>query len=408
MAIIKKIFIYLIFQLVSLNTQSQTSKKWTEYYALIDSAEISIVDSIYNSALNYYNKAFSIVDKPYGKDLYNASLCASNLEAFKTTTFLLNQLVDKGITRDYFENHKYFASYRNSDSWKEFLNSYEVHRDTLRKHINLDLRNKIIKMIDRDQYFTQKKYDPGYGDSVFIVGYKNVKNILEIINYYGFPDSNMIGLEELSSECLFQIILIHFYQCKAYFNDPKFINSERRIEFIKKGIDFNYINLDSILKNAIFEGKYNPTSMYSLQGSPFMLQIDDTISLVDYNKQTLHKLDSIRRLYGLCNMELLKKKGVYDLKAGNFRPKLKTESVTEYLPNQYINKKSYNFGVSILLSMFFTGGDKDHTYFKGIYNDLLVNPFSYKPAFTDIRPTINNSFKELDMKKVLKKTKPKF
>ena len=55
----------------SINIHSQTFNTWRDYYAFIDSAEISVVDSMYQDAMSYYNKAFVLVDKPYGKDNYS-------------------------------------------------------------------------------------------------------------------------------------------------------------------------------------------------------------------------------------------------------------------------------------------------------------------------------------------------
>jgi hypothetical protein len=401
----KKVIIFSVLQMISLNNHSQTNNKWRDYYAFIDSAEIYVVDSMYQNAMSYYNKAFVLVDKPYGKDLYNAALCSNNIGAYKITTNLLNKLVDKGITKDYFEGNKYLTNYRNSESWKVFLNGYEAHRDTLRKYKNLDLRKQLSKMVSRDQYFARLKNTPGYGDSVFLVTDQNIKDIIRIIHDNGFPDENLIGLDELPSECLFEIILIHFQQCKAYFNDPKFVNSEKRNEFLQKGVNFNSINLDSILRVAIFQGKYNPTALYSLKGSTLLLQMDDTITIVNYDKQMLHHLDSIRKYYGLCDMALYQKKGMYHLQTIQFRQKQKNESVQDYIRSKYNHlegQTSFNFGISISLSMFFKDGDKDHLHFRKVYNDLLKDPFSHKPRFTDFTPVTKKSRENLDLKFGLK------
>jgi hypothetical protein len=353
---------------------AQKNSNWRTYYALVDTAEINIVDSVYQKALSYYNKAFNIVEIPYGKDLYNAALCASKIGDYTKTTDLLNHLVEKGIAKVYFEDNDYFMEYRKSQSWKDFVDNYNIQRNKYNANINSHLKDKFKNMLDRDQYYTVRKYNTGYGDSCFIENYKQIKDFIEIINKYGFPDENLIGLTTLPFENIYGLIIIHFFQNKDYFNHPRFFNDEKRNEYINKGIDFNSINLDSILKVAVFQGKYHPQAFYNASDIKLMLQVDDTIAMLDYSSKKLHQLDSIRQSYGLCSMELYKKKGLYALKIISFRPKLKSESVDDYykiLDKVDKPNKDFVFGLYPIMNMFLTDKDLDHIQFKKIYNRMI-------------------------------------
>jgi hypothetical protein len=353
-----------------------SKEAWAKYYALVDTAEISIVDSTYQKALTFYKKAFELVDHPFGKDYYNAVLCANFLGNYKDGTFYMGKLLEKGLDFTYFSENPLFEDLRNSKEWKSFTASYKKYHEKHQKQVNLALRKEFESMLEKDQYYNNLRMNKGYEDSIFFVSYRHVQRFIEIVNKYGFPDENRIGLPSIPYNYPYGWILIHFLQEKAYFNNPRFI--ERKKACLKSGINFNSIDIFPILKKAMQEGKYLPMAYANLSsaiarntfGRAILLQVDDTIAEVKYAPDILIKIDSARREINLCSFDQHKKKALFEIeKLMHFRAKLKSESPELY--SEFLGKAhdaewgKFNFGLPYPIeNYFFIDKDPKHEEFR--------------------------------------------
>lgn len=80
------------------------AQNYIDYHKEINHAELKIVESDFQNSLNHYQKAFELVDKPFAKDLYNASLCSTKLNNHSLTYVLVKQQVKKGIPLKFFKS----------------------------------------------------------------------------------------------------------------------------------------------------------------------------------------------------------------------------------------------------------------------------------------------------------------
>jgi hypothetical protein len=381
-----RIVISAILFLNTVTVNANDNSKWLEYYANIDTAEVAIVDSIYPKALFYFEKAFKLVDHPFAKDYYNAALCANFLRNFKDATHFMCRLVEKGLDFTYFSENPFFNVLRNSNEWEQFTAAYGKYRKEADKKINTRIKSELDIMLKRDQFYNNKRFDKGYKDSVFIITYRNAKRFIDITNKYGFPDENKIGIKWLPYNAPYYLILVHYLQIKTKFNSPKFV--EEKNICLKKGLDFNKLDVLSVLRKAVLEGKYHPNAYAGLfsaiginnYGQTIMLQVDDTIAEINYNNSIINKLDSSRRKIGLCSLEFHKRKGKFELnKIRHFRPIMKNESPELYndflIKNTELADKNFAFGLTnINQNWFYTNKDPQHIQFRKNL-ELLSNDF---------------------------------
>lgn len=377
----KQFITFCLLIIVTFRAESQLSKQWKSYYAYVDTAELCIVDSSYAKSLAYYQKAFGIIPVPYGKDYYNAALCANKSKKFDEAITFIQKLTEKGLDTSYFAHNKFLTELRETNQWKKYLDSYSVyHKKSLEKQ-NSKLQKEYEKLRDKDQFYAKNKYTPGYLDSSFIGAYRVTLQFLELVNQYGFPDENLMGLTELPYSSESGLIPTHFFQLKGQFNAPKF--AEQRAACLKNNIDFNRLNLDSILLKAVYEGKLHPreyagilgTSSNNIFGNMLVIQVNDTLAELKFSPQKIEKFNAIRKEAGLSSMEIYRKVALYNLYTlHKFRAKTKNETEKEYKNDMLelmgnIDAANLNFilNLSCQFTMFFTDGDKDHKYFNAMY-----------------------------------------
>jgi hypothetical protein len=377
----KQFITFCLLIIVTFRAESQLSKQWKSYYAYVDTAELCIVDSSYAKSLAYYQKAFGIIPVPYGKDYYNAALCANKSKKFDEAITFIQKLTEKGIDTSYFAHNKYLTELRATDQWKKYLASYSVYHKKSPGKQNSDLQKKYEKLRDKDQFYAKNKYTPGYLDSSFIGAYRVTLQFLELVNQYGFPDENLMELTKFPFQVVFGLIPTHYFQLKQQFNAPKF--AEQRAACLKNNIDFNRLNLDSVLLKAVYEGKLHPheyvgifkTSSNNIFGNMLVIQVNDTLAELKFSPQKIKEFNTIRKEISLSSMEIYRKVALYDLYTlQKFRAKTKNETEKEYknymidlLMNKDATNLNFILNTSCQFTMFYTNGDKDHKSFNKMY-----------------------------------------
>lgn len=213
------------------------------YHPIINEAELSIVDTNYFEALDFYKEAFANVKKPFAKDYYNAAICASMAGKLSLTFDYLEKIVEKGYPSDSLRKDVFFHYVADtSKRWNDFEkqmrlvkpNVNKELRDSLNKlyalsmkrfHTPLseDLRDYFRKNIKAKEIIINKKdtiiRETNVGDSLYFFGNlpENLKiqqdslrkindkkyfdvlslvsqSLTKLIDNYNFPDENIIGL----------------------------------------------------------------------------------------------------------------------------------------------------------------------------------------------------------------------
>jgi len=208
----------------------------TEYYPVINQAELSIMDQDYAAALNAYQYAFAAVPSPFARDYYNAAICALLLQDEKQTYEYLEKLVAKGLSLDYLTQQPLLDSLAGTRHWKKFRRKYKKRRRAYEERAKLDLRADLDELYARDQYF--RKAEGGlrvYGDTLRKIETANVHRLLEWVEQYGYPGEDLIGVADTLEQL------------------PRFTIVIQRQTKARKGYDFS-----SMLRDAVHEGKLAP------------------------------------------------------------------------------------------------------------------------------------------------------
>ena len=352
----KGYFIITLLMAQAINVFSQERSTWKHYYSLVDSAEQAIIVSSDTNALTYYSSAFNMVNNPYPEDLHNALLCAVKVNNFDLSIKYAKELVAAGTTLEELEDNKHLEPLINSNEWKVFQKEYSSIHNKFLKSKNAKLDSLMDYVLWSDQYYARKRTQMGYEDSLFYAVFDNVKSILAYSNKYEYPNRVDYGLA-----------LVHFFQLQYRFNDKRFFDSTKRVEYIEKGYDYNSINLDSIQIDMVLQGKFYPKYLY--WASPtLLLQIDDSLALINYSDSIINRLDSLREIVGLSDMATYLKKGLFQLKIDGFRYKYPGETTEEYLNSWKTADGNFFLSLCPAFSMFFV---KEYENNKKIFEEEM-------------------------------------
>ncbi|MBW6479497.1 MAG: hypothetical protein K0B37_08725 [Bacteroidales bacterium] len=193
--------------------ENQVPENIKKYNYYVNLAELSIIDSVYQKAVFYYDSAFMKKDYAFAVDKYNAALCHVFLENYEQAYSLLKEILQKGYSISNLKNKDLFDNFFLS-KWGKGLIDYS--KDIVFT-FNEDLRNTLDSLFYMDQLFRKNREfgDPYdfFEDTINRIDDSNRVALEAIIDKHGFPGEEVIGL---SDSCLIQqpysIILRHLQQ----------------------------------------------------------------------------------------------------------------------------------------------------------------------------------------------------
>jgi hypothetical protein len=122
------------------------AQSYSDYYQKINSAELALSDSNWTEAAQFYQKAFEIGVKPFGKDLHNAIVTNIEIDSFYKTVKYCEQLFFMNTPLTYFE-FPVFSKLTKSSYWETIK--------TLSKrtvvNVNKPLKKELMKRYKKDQ-----------------------------------------------------------------------------------------------------------------------------------------------------------------------------------------------------------------------------------------------------------------
>lgn len=298
-----------------LHNFSSKSQNLPTYNSFINKAEISIIDSLYDSALVYYNKAFTKESKPFAKDYYNAALTAIKVNKFEVADQYLFKLADLGYIVDSLISRRGFEKYVKSVNFTKLKKSI-VPGKTIFPIKNLSLRYSIDTLVRDDQYFRLRNpYDymmHEYARIIKELDSINAYKFIAIIKKYGYPNESLIGLHENHLYANFTNALIQHHQ----FGSPT------------RSFDFAPILLNALRNCEITTN--NGMSLYTLSagrdslfgsGCFFYIEQPDGTNKFAYYKEFKNgweeKFNKNRITYNLESLDDYRKKVIYTLKHDN-------------------------------------------------------------------------------------------
>ncbi len=213
------IFLFFVtYNLLAQPNEINNRKDSVEYYHFfINQAELSICDSNYIEANDFYKKAF-MFSLPFPEDLYNASLSAIYSDKYKLAINYCKKLVALGVEKRFFNQIPYNLLKQNTDLWNKFISDYNGIRKNFEESVNWKLRREIESLVEKDQhnYCNIDKSLRTPEDSIF--------NILtDIIKNYGYPTAYLTGIETYNDTLItdhVDLLLRHYYQENNYILSP--------------------------------------------------------------------------------------------------------------------------------------------------------------------------------------------
>lgn len=239
----KKIILILLLSTTCV-VHAQMSDSLLQYYTYVNRAVNAICDSNYNAALTNYNKAFTYKKDPYGVDIYNTTVIYVLQKKHKQVYLNLKKLVSMGFSIADIKEEKYTSIFHDFfySKYGKKIDDYAKHPDTT---YNVRLRKTYDSLLVEDQFFRLKEGSYSiYRDTIFKIDAANVEIMNNLIEKYGFPSEQQVGIHGNFGYKPIWFIITH--------NNPK----------TKKENTFDY---SEILVKAINDGTMNVKIAAELQ-----------------------------------------------------------------------------------------------------------------------------------------------
>jgi hypothetical protein len=190
-----KIFAVLFLSIVAQLTFAQEINYLKTYHPKINTAELLVIDGKYTDALAQYQKAFAAVPRGFMKDYFNAAVCSTYLgDATNTYKYLL-EVAGKGISLDFIKDETAFMGIQQDPNWRNFEKEYLNKKREFDQKINKGLKDKLTKIVERDQGFRVRDAQ-AFADTIVKIDKQNATELDYIIDRYGFPSEDVIGCGE--------------------------------------------------------------------------------------------------------------------------------------------------------------------------------------------------------------------
>lgn len=187
-----KFFVVFVLSFVARLAIAQDVNYIKSYHPSINKAELSVVDANYKEALENYQKAFAAVPRGFMKDYFNAAVCATYLgDATNTYKYLL-EVASKGISLDFIKDEAAFIGIQQDPNWRNFEKEYLAKKREFDQKINKGLKDKLAKIVERDQWFRVRDAQ-AFADTIVKIDRQNASELDYIFDRYGFPSEDAIG-----------------------------------------------------------------------------------------------------------------------------------------------------------------------------------------------------------------------
>jgi len=200
----------------------------SKYFSLVNKAELEICQSEFGQALETYEIAFTKIQKPFGKDLFNAALCSQLSNQISNRNKYLQVIVNNSNELE-FAKSKFVGTYLTVQEWNQLVSNQIIDYDPL-------LRNEFLEIRERDQLY-RPMYDT-HDDTINANRIINLNRILELTESRGFPSHMELGFSHYLRGQNHDIVLLHTAQ--------------------RRSRDKTVMDLEPILFNAVKAGRFDP------------------------------------------------------------------------------------------------------------------------------------------------------
>ncbi|MBT29769.1 MAG: hypothetical protein CMO01_08930 [Thalassobius sp.] len=307
----KKIYFTFLLILCFNLIQAQQIDYRKSYYPAVNKAELAISDNKYNIALNFYLEAFQNVPNPFSKDLFNAAVCAALEQNVMMTISFCEKLLLSGTEITFIQSQKVFRRIEEDERWKHFIANYANYRRRYLLNVNMPLRKELELLTAYDQHF---RIQPNgyviYKDTINAIDISNIDRVKFIIEKYGFPGEDLIGVKDPLSAPPFHSILYHHCQKAA------------------DGFGKGMADFPGDLSDAVKYGKLDPhrfASYVDIQGQPvygntafYRIGREGELRYLNMSDNVLKKINKRRASIGLEPLGEYRKKILFSIKDDRF------------------------------------------------------------------------------------------
>ncbi|MEZ5040977.1 MAG: hypothetical protein R2828_13860 [Saprospiraceae bacterium] len=187
----KKIFIFALFILIAtgfiIDELPSKSDRLKKYYLFVNKAEMAITKKDYLKAVSYYKKAFQGWESGgIYKDHHNALRASDAIGNEKFAYFNASILAQRGICPKYFD--KFQVLKNNNEKYRVLTAIAGKEAENVSR---TRYREEIEAMYQMDQ---QVRWDGMSADSIARTDSLNFIRFIALVNHYGFPSDDRIGL----------------------------------------------------------------------------------------------------------------------------------------------------------------------------------------------------------------------
>lgn len=210
------------------DTSTVAARNSIKYFDLINQAELFICDGKFETAAHNYKLAFSEIEKPFGKDVYNAALACQFANNIVERNNHLQVIINNSDDLD-FVKAKFVVQYMTQEEWQNLLDKRQIEFDP-------KLRQEFKDILDLDQLY-RPMYDT-HDDTINANRKINLKRILALTDSVGFPSHIELGYTRNFRGQNHDIVLHHTAQRRSY--------------------DKSVTDLEDILFKAVNEKRFDP------------------------------------------------------------------------------------------------------------------------------------------------------
>lgn len=168
------------------------------YAGHINQAELYCIAGQYQPALAHFDSAFACERLIFGKDLYNALLCASRTGNNAKAGNYFEQLLRKGYPADSIGLNKQFATFVQSKPYEKLLKRWRAGLLPADNTIITPLQLLMDTLHKDDQYFRSRNpsdyLNHEYGSIILQIDSINAYKLIAAIKQYGFPNEFNCGI----------------------------------------------------------------------------------------------------------------------------------------------------------------------------------------------------------------------
>ena len=194
------------------------------YNQLANKAELAITANNYSLALDYFNAAFEIKEKPFVQDIYNASICAIKENKLHEAAKLCRRLANAGVGGQFLSGNSIYQPLTTLKEWEELIRLANERRAQFQS-VNKDLLHVLDSMSEKDQSVNHEWREAGFGMETperkrMDLTYDTLSSdLFRLFNKTGFISEQMIGAVVKNDTTLeyrlpYDIIVIHNYQSR--------------------------------------------------------------------------------------------------------------------------------------------------------------------------------------------------